>query len=152
MKRVVYVISVVVLAFTVAAIAQAPSQPKGGSTEQELIKLEKGWNDANLKRDVAFLGRILADDFTMGEFDGTVTTKAQLLGYIKSGEYTVTSAAYTSIKARVYGDAAVVIGRTVEKSQFKGVDSSGEYLWTDTWVKIEGRWQCVANHGSKVVK
>jgi butyrate kinase len=148
MKRIVLAVSVVVLAFAVAILAQQ----KSGSAERELLKLENGWNEANLKRDIAFLDRILADDFTMGEFDGTVTTKAQLLGYLKSGEYAVTSAVYTSIKVRVYGDAAVVIGRTVEKSQFKGADASGEYLWTDTWVKIDNRWQCVANHGSKVAK
>jgi butyrate kinase len=148
MKRIVLAVSVVVLAFAVAILAQQ----KSGSAERELLKLENGWNEANLKRDIAFLDRILADDFTMGEFDGTVTTKAQLLGYLKSGEYAVTSAVYTSIKVRVYGDAAVAIGRTVEKSQFKGADSSGEYLWTDTWVKIDDRWQCVANHGAKVAK
>lgn len=54
------------------------------------------------------------------------------------------------LKVRVYGDIAIITGRTTEKSQYKGSDSSGQYLWTDTWNKRAGGWQCVASHGSKV--
>ena len=40
MKRIVIAISLAVLAFAVAVWAQSPVQPKSGSVEQELIKLE----------------------------------------------------------------------------------------------------------------
>jgi ketosteroid isomerase-like protein len=152
MKLIAIAVCVVVSVLAVASIAQTPAKPKSESVKQELIKLENGWNDAVLKRDLAFLDRILADDFTIGEVDGTVTTKAQLLAYIKSGEYAVASSVYADVKVRVYGDAAVVMGHTAEKSRFKGADMTGEYLWTDTWVKIAGRWQCVAAHSSKIAQ
>jgi hypothetical protein len=120
--------------------------------EQELIKLENAWGQALVKHDLAFLDRILADDFTYGEFDGTVTTKAQLLSYLKSGAYAPTSIVADAINGRVYGNVAVVTGLSTEKSQFRGQDSSGQYRWTDTWIKREGRWQCVAGHGSMVAQ
>jgi ketosteroid isomerase-like protein len=54
------------------------------------------------------------------------------------------------MKVRVYGDEAVVTGRNTTKGQFKGRDISGQYRWTDTWAKRNGRWQCVAEHDSKI--
>jgi len=105
-----------------------------------------------VKHDLAFLDRILADDFTYGEFDGTVTTKAQLLSYLQSGVYVPTSIVADAISVRAYGDMAVVTGLSTEKGQFRGQDSSGQYRRTDTWIKREGRWQCVAGHGSTVAQ
>ena len=56
------------------------------------------------------------------------------------------------MKARVYGDAAVVTGRNTSKETLKGKDISGLYRWTDTWIKEAGRWQCVATHASMIVQ
>jgi hypothetical protein len=150
MKRFVIAVSVVVLVLTVAAWAQTTAQPKGGSAEQELVKLENGWNDAMVKLELAFLDQILADDWMTGQSDGTVTTKAQLLANIKSGDYLATSVVLNGYKVHVYGDAAVFLCHYTEMSKTKGKDTSGKYQSTDTWVKIAGRWQCVASNGSKV--
>jgi hypothetical protein len=120
--------------------------------EQELIDLEKAWTEAVVKRDLAFFDRITADEHTLTAPDGTVMTKAQQVALVKSGEYTVTSAVQDAIKVWIYGDVAVVTGLCTEKSQFKGKDSSGQYRWTDTFIKRDGRWQCVATHASKVAQ
>ena len=56
------------------------------------------------------------------------------------------------MKARVYGDAAVVTGGNTTKETIKGKDISGLYRWTDTWIKKAGRWQCVATHASKIAE
>lgn len=51
----------------------------------------------------------------------------------------------------VYGDAAVVTGKaSLRNAKYKGKDISGDYLFTDTWVRKGGRWQVVASHDSKV--
>lgn len=152
MKRIAVFVCLIVLGSSVLLVAQAPAQPKAGSAEQELIRLENEWGEAILKRDVATLGRLLADDFKFGEPDGTVTTKTQLLDFIKTGDWAATSIVCEAMQARVYGDAAVVEGLNTEKSRFKGVDSSGQYRWTDTWIRRDGRWQCVAGHSSKVAQ
>jgi ketosteroid isomerase-like protein len=152
MKRLAIVVCVVGLVFAVAAWAQTPPKPITESVKQELIKLENSWNDATVKRDVAFLDGILADDYTLTEFDGNIVTKAQLLANLKSGEQVTTFAVASGIKVRVYGDAAVVMGLNTEKGQNKGTDASGQYQWTDTWVKIAGHWRCVATHASKIAQ
>jgi len=43
-----------------------------------------------------------------------------------------------------------VNGLSTEKSSMAGKDTSGQYRWTDVFVKREGRWQCVTGYGAKV--
>jgi len=125
-----------------------------GSVEQELIRLENGWNDATVKHDWAFFDQILADDYIGTDFDGNVGTKPQFLESLKSGESVMTSSITDDMKVRIYGDAAVVTGRTTTvNEQYKGKDLSGQYRWTDMWVKDNlGRWRCVAEHVSKIAQ
>jgi ketosteroid isomerase-like protein len=152
MKNIAIAVSVAVLVFAVAIWAQIPAQTETGSVEQELIKLEKELADAWAKRDVAFFDRVIADDFTWTAPYGIVSTKAQSLATLKSGEDVVTSWVVDEMKVRVYGDAAVVTGRSTIKETYKGEDVSGQYRWTDTWVKRAGRWQCVAGHSSEIAQ
>jgi ketosteroid isomerase-like protein len=150
------ILASIVLLFTVSCqlFAQAkPAAPaKSASVEQELIKLENDWSNASVKRDAAVLGRLLADDWTNIDPDGTVVTKTQFLADHKSGVDVVSSAVADEMKVRVYGDAAVVLGRWTGKEQYKGKDVSGQYRFIDTWIKKDGRWQCVATAGSKITK
>ncbi len=152
MKRIAIAVCVVVLVLAVAVIAQTPSQPTSGSVEQELIKFEQDWAKALVKSDLAFLDRILADDYISTDSEGTVGTKTQEIATMKSGDYVLISTVLDNFKVHVYGDAAVYFGRSTDKAQFKGKDISGQYQWTDTWVKRDGRWQCVASHGSRIAQ
>jgi ketosteroid isomerase-like protein len=144
---------VLVLAVSCQAFAQAKTAApaKSASVEQVLIKLENDWNNAMVKRDVAALSRIVADDWTDIEPEG-ISNKAQTLASLKSGEQVWTSAVADEMKVRVYGDAAVVLGRNTVKAQYKGKDVSGQYRFTDTWIKKDGRWQCVATAAVKIAQ
>ena len=52
------------------------------------------------------------------------------------------------MKVRVFGNTAVVTGSDDEKSSYKGKDTGGHYVWTDIFVKRNGRWQAVASQGT----
>jgi len=146
MKRIVFVVCVVVLIFGVAILAQTQT----GTAEQELMKLLKGWEQSVVKLDAAFMEGILADDYTWTDPTGKIHSKAEEIASIKSGQGLVTSNVDDEVKIRVYGDAAVVTGRTTAKWIEKGKESSGQIRWTDTWIKRNGRWQCVADHVSNI--
>jgi ketosteroid isomerase-like protein len=122
------------------------------STEQEFKKLEQEIGQAWAKRDITSYDQILADDYTWTDFDGIVWTKAQDLETLKSGEVVNTFYEVDDWKVRVYGDAAIVTGCTTVKETWKGRDTSGKYRYTDTWVKLAGRWQLVASHTSKIAQ
>jgi ketosteroid isomerase-like protein len=120
------------------------------SAEQQLKKLEMQWADAGVKKDLAVIDRLLADDFITTDPEGEVFTKTEEIAFLESGEDIVSSAALSDIKVRVYGDAAVVTYVYKAKETLKGRDVSGTSRWTDTWVKRGGSWQCAASHGSMI--
>ncbi len=125
---------------------------KGSSVEQAVIKLENDWNDALVKRDIGLLARLFSDDLAYTDADGVMSTKAQLLEMLKSGEDVYTSASTSNMKVHVYGSTAIVTGVFVTKEQMKGKDVSGTFAYTDTWVKLPGGWQCVASQDSRIAQ
>ena len=118
--------------------------------EQELIQIERDWCTAILKKDAPALARILADDYTSVGNRGTPSTKPDELANLKSAD-SVTSCVDTNFKVRIYGDAAVVTGLASRSGTYKGVVfKDRQFLWTDTFVRKDGRWQCVASQGTLV--
>jgi ketosteroid isomerase-like protein len=112
--------------------------------EQELIKLEQDWSAANVKADFAFVDRILADDYVNTDFEGVVKNRGQYIEDLNLNlgkELVISSMVTDDMKAYVYGQAAVVIGRNRVKGTYQGTDFSVQYRWTDSWVKLAGRWQ-----------
>ena len=152
MKRFAIAISVAVLVFAVGAQSLTPAQTKTETAEQELLKLVQDWMNAEVKADMAFLDRFIAEDCVITDPAGAVWTKAQFLAGLKSGEGVVISSVLDNMKARVYGDAAVVNGRMTATQRFQGKDISGQYQCTDTFIKKAGRWQCVAIHISRIAE
>jgi|MudIll2142460700_1097286.scaffolds.fasta_scaffold145185_1 ketosteroid isomerase-like protein len=149
MKHIVFAVGLVVLAFGIAILAQTQTE----SVEQELLKLEQDWTNANVKADFAFPDLILADDYVNTDFEGVVKTKGQYLEALKLDKELVISSMVTDdMKVHVYGEAAVVTGRNTVNGTYKGTDFSVQYRWTDTWVKKAGRWQCVATAESRIAQ
>jgi ketosteroid isomerase-like protein len=153
MKRILAVAVLVVVATSLALGQMADKQEKKGKggTEQALMQMERDWTEAALKKDAAALDKILADDW-VGQGPTGVATKAEALADLKSGDNKIESETLGDMKVRVFGDTAVVTGSDDEKSSYKGKDTSGHYLWTDVFVKRQGRWQAAASQGTLVAK
>jgi ketosteroid isomerase-like protein len=136
----------VVLALCIPCLCAAQS------VEQQLKKLEVVWGDAGIKKDLAALDRVVADDYSSIDEAGNVQTKAQGIAALKSGEDVNTSQVLSDMKVRVYGDAAVITGKAVVAGTHKGQAIGGTFMFTDVWVKHGSSWQCVAEHVSKLAK
>ena len=54
------------------------------------------------------------------------------------------------VKVYVYGDAAVVNGRWKAKFVEKGKPVDTTERFTDTYVRQNGQWKCVASQGSTI--
>jgi ketosteroid isomerase-like protein len=129
------------------------AQLKMSKAAQALVQMEREWSDADVKKDVAALTRIMADDWTGIDFQGAVLTKAQALGEVaKQSDATETSTTTLGqMKVRIFGNTAIVSGTEIETSQYRGKDSSGKYIWTDVFVQHKGRWQAVSSQSTKLV-
>ncbi len=122
------------------------------SADQALMQIEQELLDALLKGDTSAGERYLADAFTFTAPDGTVQDKARFIADVKSGDLKIESSTNEDMKVQVHGDAAVVTYRSTDKGSYKGSDLSGQYRWTDVFVKRNGRWQIVAGQGTRITQ
>lgn len=118
--------------------------------EQALLQIERDWCAASVSRDDKVLSRILADDYVGVSSRGVSSTKAGELAALKTPD-PAASCSLKNVQARVYGDAAVVTGLSVRAGTYSGVPyKDRQIMWTDTFVRRDGRWQCVASHGTLI--
>src|SRR5438445_10843941 len=153
MKRILMlvVLTMATSSFTLAQMAADKSAPKG-KTEQELIKLEQDRAQATVKGDTAFLDKYTADDYTFITPRGALRTKAQVLADLKSGEIKLEGYDLGDLQVRVYGDTAVVTGRSTQKGKAYGQDAAGQYRFTRVYVKRDGSWKSAAFQSTRVAE
>ncbi len=122
------------------------------ASAEQLMQMERDWSQADVKKDAAALNRILAEDWIGIDFQGTVLTKAEVLSQIDlhSDATATESTELGEMKIRIFGNTALVSGTEIEKSEYKGKDSSGKYVWTDVFVRRKGRWQAVSSQSTKL--
>ncbi len=118
------------------------------SDEQQVRQLEHQSHEAFLQRDTETLNRILADDFIVTDPEGRLLTKADWIADMTTGELTFESIHMDDLQVRIYGDAAVTIGRVTMKGQSKEGGVNGQYCYTAMYVKQDGRWQAVAEQAT----
>ncbi len=121
-----------------------------GNAEQALLQLERDWEQANAKNDLAALDRILGPEFVSTDSDGRLTTRAEVFVRRKGGAVKFTAFTQDDYKVHVVGDTAIVTGRSTIKGIRDGKDWAGQERWTDVFVRRSGRWQAVASHQSRI--
>ena len=147
---------ILVVAMLVAASSFVFSQPTRGSAnqkgndEQAVRQLLNELYAALGRNDTAALDRIYADDYTLVNEDGVLTTKAPRLAAIKSGELKFESVSFDEVNVRLYGGTAVATYHAANKVQFKGQEIGGQFRVTVTLVKKKGRWQLVAAQVTRI--
>ena len=127
------------------------------ATEADVVtaisNLENDGVKADLAGDPAFYRKVLAEDWTRGDSDGTYYTKADLLNLMADTRNIKTNSEKLSeLKVRVYGDTAVATYKDTYDILIMGQHRAHTIIATDTFVKIGGEWKQVASHGAEVKK
>ena len=126
--------------------------PADDLTQTELRLLSNQWAQAFTNKDLSFLKRIWADDFSYIMPDGTVYPKKAFLDLFETDTNTYTSVVITTFNVRVYGtNFAVATGTDHFTGKDKdGKPSSHKGRFTNVWVRKNGTWQVVAGHASRL--
>jgi hypothetical protein len=115
-----------------------------------ISNLENNAVKADLADDPAFYQKVLAEDWTRGDSDGTYFTKAVLVNLMAdTKDIKTNSEKLSELKVRVYGDTAVATYKDTYDLVIKGEHRAHTIIVTDTFVKIGGDWKQVASHGSE---
>jgi ketosteroid isomerase-like protein len=132
------------------ALVQNVSMAQGDETK--IVALENLWNQMQLNHDADAMGKLLDEDFVFTDYDGTVMSKEQFLETIRDKSYQLTVEASENMKLHRHGDTVVVIGATHEKGTYKGKPYQHQGRFTDTWMKKNGQWLCIASQLSLIKK
>jgi ketosteroid isomerase-like protein len=131
------------LSAAVPVQAQQSKADSDAAISQTLQAMERDWLNAEKNHDATVFERLVADDWIAITPDGTSQTKAERATEIKTAH--TTSATLGDMKVRVFGDTAVVTGTDDETTVQDGKKSSDHYVWTDVFVKRNGKWLAVAS-------
>lgn len=138
-------VAVAIIALTLTGIAHAAETK---TPEQTVRQLERAWLDAYEQHDAKAMEAIVADDFIITFPSGREQTKAQIIDSIRTPRQPGRTQTFRTeeVRARTYGDTVILTGRLVEESQREDKSTKEHMLYTDTYVRRNGRWQVVASH------
>jgi ketosteroid isomerase-like protein len=135
---------------------------QAGAAEREIRDLEAQLVRAVVAGDRGFFERVLAEDFTHTSHSGVFKTRAEWMaeskfergqGNSQAGKTTYEAFEVDDLAVRVYGDVAVVTGRSTPRGKTaKGEPMRGRYRFLRVWVQRAGRWQVVAFEGTRIAE
>jgi ketosteroid isomerase-like protein len=146
---------VVAAAFCLATVGAVPARGQGASAgpsvEDQIKKMEKDRAAAVVKGDVATLEGLTSDDYILINANGQLSDKATTMNNIKTGNIKLTANEVSDLKVRVYGNTAVVTGKSDAKGTIGGRELKGPVMFTRVYVKRNGKWQSVAFQQTPIV-
>jgi len=123
--------------------AQNTAPPSGQKeTEDYIRKSESEWAESVANGDATVIERILADDFVGVAPEGKLYDKSTMISETKDGPKHFVSNQLEDVKIRFFGDNTAVAQGS--ESWVRRNGKRGRFVWTDTWILRNGRWQIVA--------
>jgi len=119
-----------------------------GQDNSRVIAMENAWNRAELHNDAAAVRLLLSDDFIMTTAEGSQLNKQQIVASVLDTSYRPDALESSDMIVHQHGNTAVVTGIYYERGSDKGKPYEQRGRFTDTWMFLDGRWQCVASHFS----
>jgi len=142
--------------FLATVIALGAAQGVAFSQEAKeaaaLQQLETVWNQAHVHGDADALDRLWGNDLEVAVPRMSVMTKAQALGFARSGKMHFQKYETSDLRIRVFGDAAVVTGRLQRTRTLNGQVKEDDWRFTKVYVRRAGQWQVVAYHASEAAQ
>ncbi len=111
----------------------------------EVMAAEDARNAVLPKGDVVALDKIYADDLVYTNAAGETKTKAQHLADLKGRSLSFVSFKHSDVHVHVFGNTGVVDGVSTSAVSLNGQVSSSPRKFVNVYVKMDGRWLCVAH-------
>jgi uncharacterized protein DUF4440 len=134
-----------VASLSVAVVAQTVDD------EQLLKDIEQQLARAWSQHDRAFIENLLAPEWSVTQADGTILTRSTVLGpFFDAVQFD--SNVVDDVTVTLFGDTAIVRGRTTVSAKVNGAPVSAHIRFTDVFIRWNGRWQVVASHASPLAR
>lgn len=137
-------LAILLSAAPLVTVAQDHADNSSGDKSM-ILALESAWNQAEIHHDATAVAAIMTDTFISVDHHGALQNKSQYLAEIKDRSFQPEEIANSNTSVYLYGNVAIV----TSAYRTKGTDSGKPFVhhgrFTDTWVKLNGEWKCVAD-------
>jgi ketosteroid isomerase-like protein len=120
------------------------------STTDELRELDRAWVRAEIDADVPALAALATDDFVLVGPAGFALDKAAWLGRYAGGDLHTHTLSFQDPQTRIYSEAAVSVGRFVQRAEYRGRTVDGEFRATRIAVRDSSGWRVGGLHLSPI--
>lgn len=131
------------------AVAYA-ADVEDAAARRDLLHVEAELCHAVETGDAAVVKRDLDETFTLTDSRGAVTDYARNVADVAHRDPAYDVFRNHGQNVRLYGDAAIITGITTVKGR-SGKDAfDGDFQYTDTWIRRDGRWRLAASHAGRL--
>jgi ketosteroid isomerase-like protein len=134
------------VAALVSSLSMAPAaqSPDTNAVIAALTKQADAWDKAIVRKDRAAIVANMADDFRSIDGAGTVETRPVFVDGLMDPKLTIDPYTVEDFDVRLFGDVALLSGRTKMTGRFDGKPFTSHYRYIDIYAKRNGRWQIVS--------
>jgi ketosteroid isomerase-like protein len=122
----------------------SPSSAPHGDTAgvvAELTRLSSAWDKAIVRKDTAAIADNMSEDFRQIASNGDVANKETFVHSITAANLTIDPYTVEDFDVRVYGDVALLSGRTRMTGREGGAPFTTHYRYIDVYVRTNGTWK-----------
>jgi len=142
----------VLLLLLIAPRANAQGVIPAQTDESRILTLELAWNQAVQEKDAKAVEILIAPEMVYIEYDGTVMNRAEYLASVAARSVHAEQILSEAMTVHLYGAVAVVNGVYRETGAKAGKPYLHRERFTDTWVRRDGSWLCVASQSTLIVR
>lgn len=119
-------------------------------SDTDVRELSERWADAERRGDAATLEALAVADFKLVGPLGFVIDREQWVDRARSGDFVTSALEWDEVSVRVYGTAAVTIGRHTQQATYRGQPSDGQFRATHIAVQTDDGWRLAGMHLSPI--
>lgn len=134
----------VAVAAALLALAMACGPQTAGSDRALAAQLKaqaEAWDQAILRKDAQAIADNVSADFRHIAKTGDMADRAAFLKDLLSPDLVIHPYTVEDFGVRIYGDCALLCGRTRMTGTYQGRPFKSHYRYIDTYVRQDGRWR-----------
>lgn len=135
----------------IVGCTNVPSASTGQATDIAALTAQADrWDKAIVAKDRPAIDANMAEDFRQIDGAGNVETKASFVQGVLSPELKIDPYTVEEFDVRLYGDVALLSGRTRMTGTYGGKPFTTHYRYIDVYVRRAGQWKIVSVQISKL--
>lgn len=136
-----WALSAAALSFVGCSTSAPPGNTAATDEIAQLTRQAEAWDKAIVRKDRAAIAANMADDFRQIGGSGNVASRDEFIAGIVADDLEIDPYTVEEFDVRVYGDVALLSGRTRMTGRYNGKGFTSHYRYVDVYVRKDATWK-----------